>query len=70
VLRDALTTDSLDPAGIYYGTRNGRLYASNDSGGSWRLAVDGLPSITCVRAVIVDDRKLARRPAARRSARR
>jgi len=70
VLRDAMTTDSLDPAGVYFGTRNGRLYASNDSGGSWCVAIDGLPSITCVRAVVVDDRKPARRTGARRSARR
>ena len=41
VLRDGLTTDSLDPAGIYFGTRNGKLYASKDSGNSWRLAMDG-----------------------------
>ena len=60
VLRDALTTDSLDPAGVYFGTRNGKLYASKDSGASWRVAIDGLPSITCVRAVVVDDRKPAR----------
>jgi photosystem II stability/assembly factor-like uncharacterized protein len=70
VLRDAMTTDSLDPAGVYFGTRNGRLYASKDSGGSWRVAVDGLPSITCVRAVVVDDRKPARRGQARPAARR
>jgi photosystem II stability/assembly factor-like uncharacterized protein len=70
VLRDGLTTDSLDPAGIYFGTRNGKLYASNDNGGSWRLAMDGLPSITCVRAVVADERKPTRRKAARRSARR
>jgi hypothetical protein len=70
VLRDGLTTDSLDPAGVYFGTRNGKVYASNDSGRSWRLAIDGLPSITCVRAVVVDERKPARRKAARRSTRR
>ena len=70
VLRDAMTTDSLDPAGVYFGTRNGRLYASKDSGSSWRLAIDGLPSITCVRAVVVDDRKPVRRREPRRAARR
>jgi len=70
VLRDALTTDSLDPAGIYFGTRNGKLYASKDGGASWHVAIDGLPSITCVRAVVVDDRKPARRAKARRAARR
>jgi hypothetical protein len=70
VLRDALTTDSLDPAGVYFGTRNGKLYASRDSGASWRVAIDGLPSITCVRAVVVEDRKPARRAKPRRTARR
>jgi hypothetical protein len=70
VLRDGLTTDSLEPAGVYFGTRNGKLYASKDNGGSWRLAVDGLPSITCVRAVVVDERKPARRKVTRRAARR
>ncbi len=70
VLRDGLTTDSLDPAGVYFGTRNGKLYASNDNGGTWRLAIDGLPSITCVRAVVGDERKPARRKATRRTARR
>ena len=70
VLRDALATDTLDPAGVYFGTRNGKLYASRDGGSSWRLAVDGLPSITCVRTAVVDERKPAPRAAARRSARR
>lgn len=70
VLRDALTTDSLDPAGIYFGTRNGKLYASKDSGASWHVAIDGLPSITCVRAAVVSEGKPARRAKARRAAQR
>jgi hypothetical protein len=36
VLRDALTADSLDPAGIYFGTRNGELYGSIDDGKTWK----------------------------------
>jgi photosystem II stability/assembly factor-like uncharacterized protein len=70
VLRDGLTTDSLDPAGIYFGTRNGKLYASKDNGGSWRLAAGDLPPITCVRAVVLDERKPARRAKARSPRRR
>src|SRR5690349_23656242 len=27
VLRDAMTADSLDPVGLYFGTRNGQLYS-------------------------------------------
>jgi photosystem II stability/assembly factor-like uncharacterized protein len=67
VLRDGLSTDSLDPAGVYFGTRNGKLYASNDNGGSWRLAIDGLPPITCVRAAVVADRPAARAMKSRRA---
>ena len=67
VLRDGLATDRLDPAGVYFGTRNGRVYASSDSGRSWQLAIDGLPSITCVRAAVVPDRPAGRSPKSRRA---
>ncbi len=53
VLRDAMTADALDPAGIYLGTRTGRLYASRDEGASWHQILDRLPAITCVKAAIV-----------------
>jgi hypothetical protein len=52
VLRDAMATDTLDPAGVYFGTRSGKLFASEDGGNSWRLAIDGLPPVVCVRAVV------------------
>jgi photosystem II stability/assembly factor-like uncharacterized protein len=67
VLRDGLATDSLDPAGVYFGTRNGRLYASSDNGRSWQLAMDGLPSITCVRAAVIPDRPAGRSLKSRRA---
>jgi len=53
VLRDGMTADALDPAGIYFGTRSGKLYASRDEGTSWRQILDLLPAITCVKAAIV-----------------
>lgn len=53
VLRDALAADTLLPAGIYFGTRNGKLYGSADEGGSWREIADGLPSIACVKAAVL-----------------
>lgn len=55
VLRDALATDDADPAGVYFGTRNGRLYASRNEGESWSVLEDSLPPITCVRAVTVGE---------------
>ena len=53
VLRDGLATDSHDPAGVYFGTRSGKLYASADSGESWQEVAGGLPSIACVKAAVV-----------------
>ncbi len=35
VLRDAMAVDSLDSAGIYFGTTGGQVYASADAGDSW-----------------------------------
>ncbi len=32
VLRDALTTDDADPAGVYFGTRSGEVWGSSDGG--------------------------------------
>jgi photosystem II stability/assembly factor-like uncharacterized protein len=52
VLRDALAADSLDPAGIYFGTRNGKLYGSRDAGDSWREIADSLPPIVCVKSAV------------------
>jgi serine/threonine protein kinase len=53
VLRDALSSDSLDPAGIYFGTRSGKVYGSRDEGKSWKKIVEGLPQILCVKAAVV-----------------
>jgi photosystem II stability/assembly factor-like uncharacterized protein len=58
VLRDAMAVDSLDPAGIYFGTRSGQLFGSNDEGKSWQRILGGLPSILCVRCAIIEDEGL------------
>jgi hypothetical protein len=50
VLRDAMCTDDTDPAGIYFGTRNGEIYGSRDEGDSWSLVAEHLPDILCLRA--------------------
>jgi photosystem II stability/assembly factor-like uncharacterized protein len=61
VVRDAMGVDSLDPAGVYFGTRSGRLYASRDSARSWRLVCQGLPPVVCVRAAVVSNARAAKR---------
>jgi len=53
VLRDGLTADSHDPAGIYFGTRGGKLFGSADAGESWQELADALPPICCVKAAVV-----------------
>lgn len=68
VLRDGMATDSLDPLGIYFGTRSGKLYASRDAGKSWKEMLNGLPQIVCVAAAAVAERagSSTSRPAAAR----
>jgi hypothetical protein len=50
VLRDALCTDDCDPAGVYFGTRSGEVFASADEGASWTSIVRHLPDVLVVRA--------------------
>jgi photosystem II stability/assembly factor-like uncharacterized protein len=52
-LRDGLDTDTLDPAGIYFGTRSGKVFGSRDEGASWTLIKDGLPPVVCVKAAVI-----------------
>jgi hypothetical protein len=53
VLRDGMVTDALDPVGIYFGTRSGKLYGSRDAGKSWKELLNGLPQIVCVASAVV-----------------
>jgi hypothetical protein len=53
ILRDALAADTCDRAGVYFGTKNGKLFGSADEGESWREIADGLPSIACVKAFTI-----------------
>jgi hypothetical protein len=57
-----MTIDSLDPAGVYFGTRSGQLYASTDEGKSWRKILDGLPAVVCVKPAVVGDSSAVSRP--------
>lgn len=51
VLRDAFCTDGADPAGLFFGTRSGEVWASLDAGETWEQAAAHLPDVLCVRAV-------------------
>jgi serine/threonine protein kinase len=53
VLRDGMVADSLDPVGIYFGTRSGKVYASRDAGKTWKELLNGLPQIVCVASAVI-----------------
>jgi photosystem II stability/assembly factor-like uncharacterized protein len=53
VLRDAMCTDDADPAGVYFGTRSGEVFASADDGDTWQQVAAHLPDVICVRAAVV-----------------
>ena len=59
VVRDAMGVDPLSPAGVYFGTRSGKLYGSRDDGGSWSLLQEGLPPVVCVKAAVVSGKRAA-----------
>ena len=48
VLRDAMSVDSLDPCGVYFGTTGGQVYASSNAGDSWVPVVRDLPAVLSV----------------------
>ncbi len=59
VLRDAMTADSMDPVGVYFGTRSGQLYGSTDEGKTWNKIIEGLPPVVCVKTGTVGDGRVA-----------
>jgi photosystem II stability/assembly factor-like uncharacterized protein len=48
VLRDAMSVDSLDACGVYFGTTGGQVYCSPDSGDHWAPIVRDLPAVLSV----------------------
>ena len=50
ILRSALSVDTLNDngTGVYFGTTGGQVYASRDSGDSWKAIVHDLPAVLSV----------------------
>ena len=48
VLRDAMSIDTLDSCGVYFGTTGGQVYASADAGDNWSAIVHDLPAVLSV----------------------
>jgi len=53
VLRQAMATDTLAPAGVYAGTNTGSLYASADEGETWQEIAEHLPPIHSVETLVL-----------------
>jgi photosystem II stability/assembly factor-like uncharacterized protein len=69
VLRDAMSTDTCEPAGIYFGTRSGQVFASHDAGRNWTRIAGGFPSVVCVKVAAIGAPRVpaAKPPAPRRA---
>ncbi|MBO6758831.1 MAG: exo-alpha-sialidase [Roseibium sp.] len=48
VLRQAMSGDSRDPAGLYFGTNSGSVFASFDEGDTWHEIARHLPTVLSV----------------------
>ncbi|RYH09315.1 sialidase family protein [Tropicimonas sp. IMCC6043] len=48
VLRQAMATDSGTPAGVYFGSNSGSIFASLDEGESWQAIAQHLPTVLSV----------------------
>lgn len=53
VLRDAAAVDTVEPAGLFFGTRGGTVYASADEGEHFTPVLAQLPDVLCVRAAAI-----------------
>jgi photosystem II stability/assembly factor-like uncharacterized protein len=52
VLREAMTSDAEDPAGVYFGTSSGAVFHTRDSGDSWHLLAEHLPPVYSVSVAV------------------
>jgi photosystem II stability/assembly factor-like uncharacterized protein len=53
VLRDGLSADDVQPTGLYFGTRSGKLFGSTDGGESWNAIFESLPPVVCVKTAVI-----------------
>jgi hypothetical protein len=61
-----MSADSLDPHGLYFGTRSGQLYGSADEGKNWKRILEGLPAVVSVKAAVIGEPRPSRKSMAAR----
>jgi hypothetical protein len=45
VLREAMTSDDMEPAGVYVGTTSGQVFYTRDGGEQWQILAENLPAV-------------------------
>jgi len=53
IYREGMAMDNRDPAGVYFGTNTGKVFASRDEGDAWYLLADHLPPVCSAAAADV-----------------
>lgn len=53
ILRDALTSDNVEPSGVYFGTTSGDVFGSVDGGETWGKLLGGVGRIQGVNGFVV-----------------
>lgn len=51
-LREGMTTDTMEPTGVYVGTTSGQIFYSRDGGDRWELMIEYLPPINSLEAAV------------------
>ena len=52
VLRQGMAVERHDPAGVYFGTNSGSVFASENEGSTWTEVARHLPTVLCVEVVV------------------
>jgi photosystem II stability/assembly factor-like uncharacterized protein len=53
ILREAMSTDTCESAGVYFGAEGGQLYYTRDEGTRWQVLSGNLPPIISVEAAVL-----------------
>ena len=53
VLREAMSVDTCDSCGVYFGTTGGQVYCSPDGGDSWSAIAEHLPAVLSVEVQVL-----------------
>jgi len=51
--REAMSTDTCDSAGVYFGPETGQLFYTRNEGKQWHLLAGNLPPIMSVEAAVI-----------------